>query len=115
MRFLLDASVRLSLGVYLQSEGFDVRFMAGTPDHDLDDEAVLSIAVRENRVLVTNDRDFGTLVFHHRLPHRGVIFFRLADESAGRYREKMQLLLRQYDERLQDHYLVVTDAHIRFR
>ena len=43
----------------------------------LPDEEVLSIALREDRILITNDRDFGELIFRQRLPHSGVILFRL--------------------------------------
>jgi predicted nuclease of predicted toxin-antitoxin system len=37
----------------------------------------LSIAFREQHILLTSDKDFGDLVFRHRLPHAGVILFRL--------------------------------------
>lgn len=115
MRFLLDANVRRSLGVFLQAQGHNVRFLAGTPEHDAVDDTVLDIATREERIIVTNDHDFGTLIYLRRLPHRGVVFFRLTDDSADSYREKMQQLLARYGEQLQNHFIVVTDLHIRFR
>ena len=43
----------------------------------LSDTDVLSIAQREGRILVTNDRDFGELIFRQHRPHTGVIYFRL--------------------------------------
>lgn len=103
------------MGQYLSEHGHDVRFLAGTPEHDLEDEAVLSLAYREQRILITNDRDFGTLIFLQRRSHRGVIFFRLTVESSRYYNEKMQQILNLYGGELADHYTVVTDTHVRFR
>jgi predicted nuclease of predicted toxin-antitoxin system len=42
---------------------------------------VLAIATAEQRVLLTNDKDFGELIFRRRLPHAGVILFRLAQQQ----------------------------------
>ena len=92
-----------------------MRFLAGTLEHNLEDTAVLELACREQRILITNDRDFGTLIFLQRQPHRGVIFFRLSIESPRYYNEKLQQLLHLYRDQLADHYMVVTDSHIRFR
>ena len=115
MRFLIDASVRRSVGTYLLEQGHGVRFLAGTADHALDDDAVLAIANSEERILITNDQDFGRLIFLQSRPHRGVIFFRLSLESSRFYIERLQHALAQYGANLHDHYLVVTDTHIRSR
>jgi predicted nuclease of predicted toxin-antitoxin system len=43
------------------------------------DEYVLELAVRESRVLLTQDTDFGELAFHRGLPESsGIVLFRLA-------------------------------------
>ena len=42
------------------------------------DEAVLARAIRENRILLTFDRDFGELAFHQRVPAASdIVLFRL--------------------------------------
>ena len=48
-----------------------------TPSNALDDRVVLTIAHDVGRILITNDRDFGELVFRQRRPHAGAILFRL--------------------------------------
>jgi predicted nuclease of predicted toxin-antitoxin system len=40
---------------------------------DPGDEAILRWAVEEDRILITMDKDFGTLIVRERLRHAGVI------------------------------------------
>lgn len=63
MRFLLDESVEYRLAAYLSDHGHDVTAIAHDYPASIDDEVVLAIAEREQRILLTNDRDFGNLVF----------------------------------------------------
>ncbi|EKD33263.1 MAG: hypothetical protein ACD_76C00057G0008 [uncultured bacterium] len=115
MKFLLDANVRYAIGTFLQSKGHEVRFLAGTSDRALSDNEVLDLAHQQGRVLITNDKDFGHLIFRQQLPHSGVILFRLSDESRESYISRSSAILDMYGERLQNHFVVVTDDHVRYR
>ncbi|TAL20706.1 hypothetical protein EPN90_00085 [Patescibacteria group bacterium] len=115
MKFLLDANVRHSVGTFLESEGYDVRFLAGTAEHGLSDSDALALATRESRILITNDKDFGQLIFRQKLPHKGVILFRLSEESRASYLGRLKSIVEMYNDRLVDHFVVVTDEHVRFR
>ena len=76
MRFLLDEGLPFRLAAYLQSEGHDVAICGRDHPRSLQDRDILAIAVAEQRIVLTNDKDFGDLVFRDRLPHAGVILFR---------------------------------------
>ena len=52
----------------LIESGHDV-LSAAERDPRATDEALLALAYEEQRVLVTEDKDFGELVFVRRLPH----------------------------------------------
>ncbi len=78
------------------------------------DREVLAIAQREQRILITNDRDFGELIFRQRLPHAGVILFRLGNESLQTKRDWLQYVLTNHANQLQ-HFLVITDRGVRVR
>jgi predicted nuclease of predicted toxin-antitoxin system len=41
---------------------------------------ILRRAFAEERIVVTNDKDFGELIFRLQEPHHGVILLRLQDE-----------------------------------
>ncbi len=61
----------------LRALGHDVLWVADCPSTK--DEYVLELAVRESRVLLTQDTDFGELAFHRGLPaSSGIALFRLA-------------------------------------
>jgi predicted nuclease of predicted toxin-antitoxin system len=78
------------------------------------DETLLNLATQEGRVLVTEDKDFGELVFVHRLPHPSIVRFvemRVDDQVAA-----MQELLDHYLTDMQRGALiVVTRGRIRIR
>jgi predicted nuclease of predicted toxin-antitoxin system len=73
LRFLLDESVDVRLRAFLASRGHDVTAVALDYQPALSDEDVLALSVSEERTLITNDKDFGDLVFHRGLRHAGVI------------------------------------------
>src|SRR4051812_25262357 len=77
MRFLLDENAEFRIAAFLKDQGHDVTAIAHDYPASLPDSEVLQLAVSEQRILITNDRDFGALIFHQRLPHTGVIYFRL--------------------------------------
>ncbi|MGH2369863.1 MAG: DUF5615 family PIN-like protein, partial [Chloroflexota bacterium] len=62
MPFLLDESADFPLATHLKEWGHDVTAIAHDYPHALSDQDVLAIAVREQRVLITNDLDFGELI-----------------------------------------------------
>ncbi len=73
MKFLLDAcAASRTLRDGLRGLGHDVRSARGELAR-ASDEALLALAYEERRVLVTEDKDFGELVFLRRLPDPCVV------------------------------------------
>ena len=72
MRFLIDKSAGQQIADWLRRKGHDaieVRQLGPDPG----DSAILDMSVRDNRVPVTIDTDFGELVFSHGLRHAGLV------------------------------------------
>ncbi|MGH2534398.1 MAG: DUF5615 family PIN-like protein [Thermomicrobiales bacterium] len=115
MRFLLDESADARLAPFLRSAGHDVSAKAVDHQASLADRAVLAIAHREQRVLITDDRDFGGLVFVQKQAHAGVIYLRLGarTELATKIDRLNEVLTRFADEL--DQFLVVTEDRVRVR
>lgn len=82
---------------------------------EADDEQILQCAVSEGRIVVTNDKDFGEMVFRSGQAHRGVVLLRLRDERAENKVKVVKAVLAQIGERLQDRYVVATESGIRVR
>ncbi len=112
MRFLLDENAEFRIAAFLTGLDHDVTAIAHDYPHALSDREVLAIALHERRILITNDRDFGELVFREGLAHAGVIYFRLALESPAAAKiEWLRRILEQYPDRL-GRFLVVTPRGI---
>lgn len=110
-RFLLDENADARLRTFLSNLGHDVTAIASEYPHSLPDKEVLAIANREQRILITNDKDFGELIFHQGLPHHGVLFFRLKTTTYERKQERLSYVLTHYTDRLSQ-YLVITDHRV---
>lgn len=114
MKFLIDvcASSQL-LQETLASLGHDV-VSARDGYSRASDEELLALAHRQERVLVTKDKDFGELVFLRRLPHSCIV--RLTEMSVSQEAEAMTALIQSHQESLREETLiVVSNDHIRIR
>lgn len=91
MRFITDENLGIQIPKFLKDIGYDVisviEVALSKPDTD-----ILDLANKENRILLTTDKDFGELVFKEKLIHSGVILLRLKDESV---KNKKRVLLRE--------------------
>jgi predicted nuclease of predicted toxin-antitoxin system len=75
VRFLADESCDFPVVRALRAAGYDVlavtEFLSGA-----EDAVVMDLALRERRILLTEDKDFGQLVYASAQPSNGVIFIR---------------------------------------
>jgi len=114
-RFLLDENAESRIGRHLTSQGHDVSTIAGDHPASLADQEILAISVAERRILITNDRDFGDLIFRQGHTHVGVIYFRLPlDSTAEEKIERLDRLLISHADQL-ERFLVVTPRGVRVR
>lgn len=76
MRFLADESCSdRDVVSALRAAGHDVRLVAAD-SAGADDATVVAMALADDRILITKDRDFGQLVFAQGMPTTGVIYVR---------------------------------------
>ena len=112
MRFLIDASVSGDVIQYLRDSGHDVSSIAEISP-EAEDNYILAMAVAEQRILITNDKDFGELVFRNRQAHLGVLLFRLKDESAPNQVRVLSSVLRTYASYIEEQFTVVGEDRLR--
>ena len=108
MKFLLDENCELRLARLLRERGHDVTVIVRDYPTALPDVAVLDIAEREGRILLTNDQDFQRLVVERHRPHAGVIFFRVPQGRIALKLSRLSYLLEEYADRL-DQFILVTE------
>lgn len=113
MRFLVDECTGPAVAHWLREHGHEV-FSVYEEARGMPDEEVLGKAFAEQRILLTNDKGFGSRVYRERLPHRGIVLLRLEDERAVRKIETLKRLLDLYADLLSDRFVVVTETAVRF-
>ena len=62
MKFLIDESVEKPIVDWLRDQKYDVMYVAESSS-GITDEEVIRFANSETRILITNDKDFGELIF----------------------------------------------------
>lgn len=114
MKFLTDENIGFEVIKSLRAIGFDIKSILET-NRGVDDETVLSIANKENRILITTDKDFGELVYINKLVHRGVILLRLKNDSSENKFKVLKSLFETRLEELEKAFTVVTEKKVRIR
>jgi predicted nuclease of predicted toxin-antitoxin system len=113
-KFLVDESCGKKLSTELVKMGLDALYV-GDLMRGAGDEDVIKRAYKEDRILVTNDKDFGGLVFRLKLKSKGVILLRLETDTPQTRIKYVRILLEDFLERLENSFVVVTDDKIRIR
>lgn len=114
MKFLLDACASSrTLKKALADLGHDV--LSAQDEHArASDETLLALAHEEHRVLITEDKDFGELVFLRRRPHPCII--RLVELRVAEKVEAIRELIEEHGEALgTGAIIVVTRNRVRIR
>ncbi len=100
------------LAVLLKNAGYDVLFVGDWKPSASDDE-VLQKAKDDGRVLITDDKDFGELVFRLKKPSSGVILIRTSTtDSIIRY-HNLEILLKYTD--VNEKFIVLKDNAVKIR
>ena len=112
MRILANENFPSNAIAALAAAGHDVASVRlGAPGAS--DEDVLAWAVREQRVLLTFDKDFGELAFRSKLPAKsGVILFRITPISPP-YIAQVAVQALASQTNWAGHFSVVEDNRIR--
>jgi len=111
MRFLVDECTGKKLAKLLEKESHDVLFVGDVMPSASDDE-VIRKAEKENRILITDDRDFGELVFRLGKPTKGVILLRTGVNPEKRLKALVKLL-RNYE--IAERFVVLKEDSVRIR
>ena len=114
LKFLVDVGVGKTVEQWLQRGGYDINTVRDI-NPKMDDREILSMAVSEERMVITMDKDFGELVHNSGLPHAGVLLLRLDDAKADEKVRIVENILRRYSDRLLNKFCVYQHGRLRIR
>ncbi|MDI6821538.1 MAG: DUF5615 family PIN-like protein [Actinomycetota bacterium] len=115
MKFLIDENIGQSVVHYLAEKGHNIIVATTKELASREDSFLLDYAFRTNRVIITNDKDFGFLIYRQRLPVRGIILFRFVQESPSLKIAALETILSKKPTQILDHFIVASEGKIRIR
>ena len=115
LRLLLDQMIDTDVAADLRAAGHDVCCAAELGMARADDPEILEVAIRENRVLVTLDEDFGDWAILPLARHPGVIRVK-ADPTTTEIIESVlcPFLRARTDQKFRDHLVIVGSTRVRW-
>ena len=114
MTFLADECFDARLTANLLSDGHDVLSVSEAQRGASDDD-VLRRAYAEGRVVLTEDKDFGELVYRLRRPAAGVVLLRMEAEPIELKWRRLRDTLRRFPDRIVGQFVVIEPRRTRFR
>ncbi len=114
MRLLTDENLSPVIAAALEATGYDVLTVTATIPGAPDDE-VMALAIKDTRVIVTEDKDFGELAFRDGSRPPGVIRLVLPGYWPAEKAERLCEVLASEGEAVIGQAVVIEPARIRSR
>ena len=114
MKLLADECCDSGLVMALRSDGHDVLFVVEVMKGAVD-EVILARAFDDDRLLLTEDKDFGELVYRLGLQTKGIVLLRFGPRDHNIKISRLLDLLNVHAERLAGSFVVLEVDKIRFR
>jgi predicted nuclease of predicted toxin-antitoxin system len=112
MRFLADESCDFAVVYALRKANHDVLAVAEITPRAADSD-VIRLAKKQKRILLTEDKDFGQLVYAAGQKALGVIFLRFPVSARDVIANDMVMLVEEQKEKLFGSFVVVQPGKIR--
>ena len=106
---LLSAPLNMLLEACFPHEVFSVY----DESRGIDNGNLMKTANEGKYIVITNDKDFGELIFRMNKPHKGIVLLRLEDERPKNKIAVLEKLLDLYSDKLKDNFVVVTEKNVR--
>ena len=112
MRFLADECCDFAVVRALRSAGHDVLAITEIQCRSVDRD-LLQLALTDDRILLTEDKDFGWLVFAARLDSPGVVLIRYPSMSRASLGPDIQSLVQDHGAKLIGAFVVLRPGGVR--
>jgi predicted nuclease of predicted toxin-antitoxin system len=114
MKFVADENFSARIITRLRVEGHEVISVALTTP-SAPDSSILDTAFAEQAIVITEDKDFGELVYRDRKPHCGVILVRLDGYDVVAKGDLLLKALVAQGENIPGAYCVLSSNGLRIR
>ena len=114
MKIIADECVDFGIIRMLRANGVEV-YSILEETASIQDVDVLKIANEQETILLTEDKDFGELVFRLKMPNHGVILVRMMENSRAEKIKKVVNVILQHYVQLKDAFSLITDDKVKIK
>ena len=109
---LADESLNAGFIHDLRQAGYHV-ISVGEQFAGISDASVVALAIEEKSVLITEDKDFGELVFAHKITKLTVVFLRYQKQELDLMKRLLLQVLREYANQEGNFFVTIARGKIR--
>ncbi len=114
LKLLFDVGVSKKAEEHFKNLGFDV-FAVRDVDASMKDIDILKFAVKEQKLIITMDKDFGELVFNSKKTHSGVLLLRMEDANWKEKIDTLSEIFKKYSKDIAGNFSVYKNGKLRIR
>lgn len=81
----------------------------------MQDFEILQVAVAEQRVVITMDKDFGELIYKSHYGHCGVLLLRAEDMNGEEKQKLVEMIVNEFGPELENNFCVFQKDNFRIR
>ena len=96
----------------LRADGYNVLAVSEYMQRS-DDQELIELSYRENRIVLTEDKDFGWLVFVSQVATAGVILIRFPGNRRKALVSTLRRLIQEKADELEGSFVVIQPGHVR--
>ena len=95
-KILADENLHKVIVAWLRAQGFDVKFVREEPDLiGSKDRDLIPIAFEEERIILTQDNDFGQIIFTSQVDFIGIVYLRPGHFPGEKHMQTLQSIIDQ--------------------
>ena len=118
MKFLLDENISHETADFINSLGYDSKTVAHFNLSGAEDTDVVNLTIKERRVLITLDLDFGEIFYFSNKKKLGIIVLRLKDQTVESVNSTLEQLFQSKvltAKMVKDSLVVISEGKIRIK
>ncbi len=111
---LADEGLNGNLVKSLREDGYQITWIKET-NAGMADEDIITLAKRDNKILITEDKDFGEWIFAHQLSGLTIIFLRYDKEDYDTILSFLRSALKTIESNGKNEFITINKNKVRRR
>ncbi len=109
---LADENLNYQFILDLREAGYEVLSIT-EKFSGISDPSVIDLALEEDAVLITEDKDFGELIFAHQVARLTIVFLRYSKTELALVRRQLLFIIQEYLDKEGHYFITIARGKIR--